>query len=269
MKKIEKKYKVLIFILVGILILTILNFSLKDRSLSFPEKIIKDSGMLIEKIFYKPINFVGGKVSNLFSHDKDYERLKQLEEEFLIQQTLVKEQKSTIEELKGVLAITYTLEDYKEISATVIKRNIDNWYDTIVLDRGEKNGIEIGMAVVNKDGLIGIVSNTSYFTSTVKLVSSSFRISAKIMGENEIYGIIKEYKDGFYIMEGISENTLIENGYDVYTTGLGNEIPSGLKLGTVEKEERDNFDLNRTIYIKPSMNLENINYVKVLKRNIK
>ena len=124
------------------------------------------------------------------------------------------------------------------------------------------------MAVVVNGGLIGLVTSTSYNTSTVKLLTASYPISVKIRtSNNEIYGILNEYKDNQYIIEVISENTIIEEGMEVVTTGLGHPIPSGILVGYVLKEERDHFDLNRTIYVTPSIEIDKIHYVKVLKRN--
>lgn len=262
MKNIGNKYKILIIVLIIVLSLTLLNFTIKDRSLTPPEKIIRDIFLTVEKIIYKPFQ----AIENIFKND--YIELKQIQEEYLLQKQLIEEQKNTINELKELNGITYTLEDYISISATVIKRNIDTFYQTLILDKGENDGIKEGMAVVTNGGLIGLINTTSYKTSTVKLLTSSFRLSVKIKtNDKEVYGILKEYRDGFYIMEGISENTVIEQNMEVFTTGLGHEIPSGIKIGTVLKEEKDHFDLNRTIYIIPSITNE-MHYVKILKRNI-
>lgn len=263
MKKLEKKYKVLITFLIIVLSLTLLNFTVKSRNLTGTEKVIKDVFLTVEKIIYKPFQIIENMLKT------DYIELIQIKEEYLLQQQLIEEQKNTIKELKELNDINYTLEDYITINATVIKRNIDTFYQTIIIDKGEMDGIEEGMAVVSTGGIIGLVDNASYKTSTVKLLTSTLRLSIKInTGEKEVYGILKEYKDGFYIVEGISENTSIEENMQVFTTGLGHEIPSGIKVGTVAKEERDHFDLNRTIYITPSSNFDSINYVKILKRNI-
>lgn len=260
MKKIDKKYKILIVVMVGILSLTVLNFTLKNRSLTLPEKIMHDMGLLVENLFYKPVYLIEDKIVSVMSKNEEEDKTKEM---------LIQEQKNTIEELKQLLNITYTIEDYEEIGATIIKRNLDNFYETILLDKGEKNGIEEGMAVVASGGLVGIISSTSYQTSTVKLLTSSYPISVKIRASGtEIYGILKEYRDHSYIVEGISENTIIEEGMEVVTTGLGHPIPSGILVGTVLKEEKDHFDLNRTIYVTPSMAVDKIHYVKILKRNI-
>lgn len=261
MKKIEKKYKILITVIILILCLTLLSFTLKDRSLTTIEKIIKDTGLQVESLFYKPIYLMEEKMTTIKSNNEnEIDKTKEM---------LIEEQKNTIEELKKILNITYTTEDYTEIAATVIKRNLDNFYNTVILDKGEKDGIEVGMAVQSSGGLIGLISSTSYHTSTVKLLTSSYPISIKIRTpDTEIYGILKEYKDNLYIVQGISENTVIEEGMEVVTTGLGHPIPSGILVGFVLKEERDHFDLNRTIYVTPSIEVDKIHYVKILKRNI-
>ena len=56
MKKINKKNKILIIIPISILILTILNYTLSNRNLSNIEKIVKDTILTIEQVFYNPIN---------------------------------------------------------------------------------------------------------------------------------------------------------------------------------------------------------------------
>lgn len=261
MKNEIKKYKYLIIVIVILLCLTILSITLKRKETTSLENNIKDMGLTIIKILYEPIK-------NIKTKNKEYENLKSIEIEYNLNKTIIEEQKKTIEELKKLTEINYTLEDYKEINASVIKRNLDTFYMNITLDKGELNGVEKDSAVVNKDGMIGIVTNTTSNTSTVKLLTN-LKLSVKIISnEKEIYGILNKYEDNLYVIEGISENTIVENGMEVLTTGLGNNIPSGIKIGTVVKEEKDHFDLNRTIYVKPIVNFNDINYVKILSKNI-
>lgn len=259
MKNEIKKYKYLIIVIVILLCLTLLSITLKRKERTSLEDNIKDMGLTIIKVLYEPIKNI---------KNKEYENLKNIEIEYNINKTIIEEQKKTIEELKKLTEINYTLEDYKEINASVIKRNLDTFYMNITLDKGELNGVEKDSAVVNKDGMIGIIIDTTSNTSTVKLLTN-LKLSVKIISnEKEIYGILNKYEDNLYIIEGISENTIIENGMEVLTTGLGNNIPSGIKIGTVLKEEKDHFDLNRTIYVKPIVNFNDINYVKILSKNI-
>ena len=90
--------------------------------------------------------------------------------------------------------------------------NLNSWKETITIDKGEQSGIEVNMAVVVNDGLIGKVIKTSTFTSTVRLLTSNVlndKISVKIAnGEDFAYGILNGYdeKKDTYKIEGISQN---------------------------------------------------------------
>ena len=66
-----------------------------------------------------------------------------------------------------------TLSEYTYLNATVVNRNIGYWYNTITIDKGKYNGVEVDMVVVNNDGLIGKVVSTTTFTSDIKLLTTS------------------------------------------------------------------------------------------------
>ena len=82
MKKRIEKYKILILILAVILSLVLLTLTLKNRKLTFPEKVIKDSVLLVENFFYKPLSFFQSN----FSKEEDQ-----------TMKLLIEEQKKTIE----------------------------------------------------------------------------------------------------------------------------------------------------------------------------
>ena len=130
------------------------------------------------------------------------------------------------------------------------------------------------MAVINNDGLIGIVTKTSKLNSTVKLLTttdtnSKISVKIKVDEDNYIFGLLVGYdKDKkSFIIEGIAENTEIPISSMVTTTGLGNNFPSGILIGRVDKITKDNFDLARTVLVKSSVDFDNINYVTVLKKD--
>ena len=174
--------------------------------------------------------------------------------------------------LKETLNLNTILSDKVYMNATVVTRNIDYWYNEITIDKGSKNGIEKGMAVVVPKGLIGQITKVSNYTSTIKLLSNenmSDKISVKIkVGDNYVYGLISAYdaKTNTYTVEGISENVKIEKDADVVTTGMGTIFPSGLIVGKVKEVTTDNFDLSKVVEVKSSVDFNDIDYVTVLKR---
>lgn len=178
-----------------------------------------------------------------------------------------------IEELKGLLNINKILSNYEIVNATVINRNMENFNNTFIIDKGYKDGIDINDAVVNKDGLIGKVTKLSNHTSMVKMITSSNlydMFSVEIKLENgSAYGILSnyDYKSNSFLIEGIDELNKIKEGSLVTTTGLGEKFPNGLVVGNVVRISKDNYDLAYIVKVESSVNFDDFHYVSILKQN--
>ena len=174
--------------------------------------------------------------------------------------------------MKKELDINYTINDYEFLNATVISRNISYWYNTITIDKGSYNGVELDMVVVNSDGLIGRVVSTTTFTSEVKLLTTSDtnnKISISISTKNKkLYGLISKYnyKTNYLEVEGISNTETVTVGDYVYTSGLGGVFPSGVLIGKVAEITTDEYDLAKIINVEPIADFNDINFVAILKR---
>lgn len=273
-----KKYYVIIILLIISILLLIFSFIIKDkRNLSIIEKTIKDTTLSINKTINIPINYIDDKIKEYKSKHKLYEKYEKLIKKYdkvKLMETKYEEAEKEIKDLKEVLELNNTLSESSYMNATIINRNIGYWYNTVTIDKGEKDGIEKDMAVINNDGLIGIVTKTSKLNSTVKLLTttdtnSKISVKIKVDEDNYIFGLLVGYdKDKkSFIIEGIANNTEIPISSMVTTTGLGNNFPSGILIGRVDKITKDNFDLARTVLVKSSVDFDNINYVTVLKKD--
>ena len=94
--------------------------------------------------------------------------LKSTDQESLIKLNLLK--KDNIR-LRRILSLQESSNN-ENISAAVISRKTGSWWRQIILNKGSKDGVEIGSTVTGPGGLLGRVSNTSYFTSSVTLLTS-------------------------------------------------------------------------------------------------
>lgn len=269
------------FIIIGVIILFAILMgltahSLDDkRNLNFFEKAIKDSVTLVEKIFYAPIGFVkdkiemGAETKNLY---KKYTKLKEKVEKTELYYTQIEELQEEITELKSALDLNATLSEYTYLNATVVNRNVGYWYNTLTIDKGSKNGVFKGDAVITNNGLVGEIVKVSNFSSTVKLLTSdeiSNKISIKIQSEDKkYYGLLTGYdiEKNVYKIEGITESDKIKEGDVVATTGLTNYFPSGILIGHVSKIVKDEYDLNSIVEVTPSVSFDNIRVVTILNR---
>ncbi len=263
-KKVSKN-TVIIFISVTIIIFAvILNFVINDaRNLTFIEKTIKDGALFINKIFAFPLNII--------NNDNE---IKKIEESIKKQsENEINNLKKELNELKNNLEINNLLSDYDKINATVINRNLGYFYNTITIDKGSKDKIKKDMAVISSQGLIGKVIKTTRYNSTVKLLTSDDsynKVSVQIkVNEKYLYGILSSFdkENGYYIVEGVSDTKDIKAGDLVSTTGMGDIFPSGILIGEVVSKDLDNFEISAIIKVKPSININNFNYVTVLRRN--
>jgi len=275
-KNIPRKFLIIGICVIIIIILVILSFTLKkDRELNPVEAFLRDTLIYVEKIVTYPFNFTLDKVS-------EYNSLKDIREENDILETSLDrvtsieseniELRRQLEKLQEELDIDYSLTDYEYLNATVISRNVGYWYNTITIDKGSSSGIEVEMPVINAYGLLGKVVNTTYTSSTIRLITTSDtnnKISVSIISNDEkLHGLINgyDYESGTLEVEGISNTKTVRVGDLVYTSGLGGVFPSGILIGKVESITTDSYDLSKIINVTPSANFDDINYVTILKR---
>ena len=166
------------------------------------------------------------------------------------------------------------MSEYTYINATVINRNIGYWYNTLTIDKGSKNGIKQGDAVITNKGLIGRIIGVSNFSSTVKLLTTTEinnKISIKVTSsDGKHYGLLSGYdlNNNIYRIEGITNADNIKNGDLVTTTGLTDYFPSGILIGYVSRIVKDEYDLNSIIEVKPSVSFNDFSIVTILNRRV-
>lgn len=242
MKKKRLKYRFFLIPFTFCLTLFLLFLSIKYNI---------DTTYLLRDIFYFPIN--------IFVPDNKIileDRCIELQEE--------------LNSLKELLEINKTLSDFSIVSSTVINRNANYWNNELTINKGSRDNIKIGMAVIDNRGLIGRIDKVGLNTSIVKLITSNSKdnkISVKIdRGDNSINKILEVDENNNLVIYGIDNNYEIKIGDNITTSGLSDIYPSGITIGKVEKIVDDNFGISKKVYVKHISNLDNIRFVSVLTR---
>ncbi len=272
--------KRLIMLLVGVIFLVaLISFSLRDRDhATLPEQFIKDVVGFGQSIFSKPTQYITGVFENVDSLLNTYDenkRLKSRLEEFAKLQADVNVLTLENSTLREIVDKEENLRKYEPIQATVIARNPDQWEEKVVLDKGTIHGVEVNMAVMTSQGLIGKVFLTTSFTSTVELLSTqnpNYRVSAMVTvdGEKKVFGLIEGYDDerNELILKRIDSNIEIKAGQKVMSSGLGGIFPEGLYIGEITEVTTDDFGLTKMAYIKPAADFALLDHVMVAKRSM-
>ncbi len=177
-----------------------------------------------------------------------------------------------LKELKDLLQIQNYLSGFKTINATVLSRNKNYWFNTLSLDKGTADGVNLDMAVVGSKGLIGKIDKVTKTTSQVKMISNNDinnKISVVIsINNNNVYGLINGYLDSTNLLMVTTTDKIIEipKGTVVKTSGMGGVFPSSIIVGKVKEITKDKYDVGRIIKVTPEMDLSTIRFVAILKR---
>lgn len=261
-----------------ILLVALISYSLRDRdNVNFAEQIIKDTVGAGQSVFSGPAHFVTGifdNVDSLLNTYKENQHLKARLEEFASVQAEVTDLRSENDQLKEIVGKEADLRDYNPIQATVIARNPDQWEEKIILNRGVSDGVELDMAVLTAQGLIGKVSLVTKTTSTVELVSTqnpNYRVSAMVIGgEDGIFGLIEGFdaERRELLLKRIDAEVEIEVGQQVVSSGLGGIFPKGLIIGEITEITIDEFGLTQLAYVKPAADFTLLNHVMIADRDM-
>lgn len=262
MNKVHWYYKFLI-----IFIILFSMFFLLNRSIS--EFVNRSDYKNYVNSIMSPINFLGKY--NIFKYKKILMRNEQLEKQLLMEGT-IETQKTNLKEeikvLKETMKLKNTYSDYDLIYAKTVIRNKMYWYSTITIDKGMNDGVEEGSAVVSKDGLVGIVKSVTKDYSSVKLITNSDKQNkistmVKSLDKTKI-GLIESYEYPYIKVSLTTDEEGINEGDVLTTSGLGN-LPKGIYIGEIKKIEKGNYNLGTVLYVEPTQDMNDINYVVVLK----
>jgi len=155
--------------------------------------------------------------------------LESIDQEYLIKLSLLT--KDNIR-LRQILSLQESSND-KHISAAVISRKTGGWWRQIILNKGSKDGVEIGNIVIGPGGLLGRVKNTSFLTSSVTLITSPESKLGVWVDRIQINGLLVGLGDDFPSLILYSKDTDIKVGDFVSSSPASTLLPPNVPIGVV------------------------------------
>jgi rod shape-determining protein MreC len=149
----------------------------------------------------------------------------------------VTELKQQNQQLKQLLAYNET-QTTANITAPVIGRNRDRWWDRITLGKGSEEGIKSGDVVMGIGGLIGRVTHVTPHTSQVLLVSDTSSRVGAILSRNRQFGYIQGKEASTVVMHFFNQVADIKPGDEIATSNLSKLYPPGLPIGKVKSKSK-------------------------------
>ena len=186
--------------------------------------------------------------------------LKRIEQESLIKLNLLK--KDNIR-LRQILSLNQSSSSDR-ISAAVISRKTGSWWRQIILNKGSKDGVEIGSTVIGPGGLLGRVNSTSFFTSTVTLLTSPESKVGVWLDRIQMNGLLIGTGDNNPELILYSKGEDIKVGDFVSSSPASTLFPPNIPIGIVQSVEQQ-FKAKKTAKILLLAKPQVIDWVQILK----
>ena len=167
--------------------------------------------------------------------------------------------------LKQILNAANNLDNKVEITR-IISINVNPYRHTIVIDKGERDGVNEGQVLLDADGVIGQILHTNFLTSEAILISDSDHALPVEINRNGLRTIV--LGNGSYTkldVPYIPNNADIEIGDLLVTSGLGGKFPSGYPVAKVDFIESDLSEQFYKVSAKPIAYLNQVREVMLLK----
>ena len=211
---------------------------------SIPEKKIQESIKIINDhyLVYEDYRATKKKLKDLQLQSKKYEI------EFIIQ-----------ENLRLRKLIDEYIYNSEELIAKVLIDKKSPFLRSIIVNKGTKDKVELGMAVLDGSYLIGKIVETNYSTSRALLISDlNSKIPVTIEPGN-IQSILSGTGKSDGKIQYLQHEGLIEKISIVYTSGSGGLFKSGIPIGKINK-----FAAKDENFVKFFSNLSQLTFVKLV-----
>ncbi|OQX51259.1 MAG: rod shape-determining protein MreC [Candidatus Aminicenantes bacterium 4484_214] len=187
------------------------------------------------------------------------------QENLLLQDKLTKKEKSS-QAIQNLAPLNKSI-----VLAQVIGLDPANYFRTVVINRGQAQGLAPNMVVLDEKGhLIGrLIDPVSWQAATVQLVTdTNFAASVRTKKKN-LVGILSGDGHGRCFLKYILETeTDVEEGEELVTTGYDGVFFAGLPVGKISAIYATQ-GLFKSILVQPYFNFHNLEIVAVIKTSPK
>ncbi len=161
-----------------------------------------------------------------------------------------------------------TAPTFTYLPAKIVSNNTDRLHNYIIIDKGEKDSIEIGQGVVTERGIIGYVVSIGPKYSKVSSILNVDNMFSADLEKTGTFGTMRweGKRTDRMTMNEIPVHTVFSVGDTVVSNGYSLIYPAHIPIGTVvDSDLRDGTNFSATI--KLFENFNRLKYVYVVKRN--
>jgi len=152
---------------------------------------------------------------------------------------------------------------FPALMARVVGKDPSFWFQTLIVDRGENDGVVIGMVARSFQGVVGQVVQVSDNYSKILLANAPSSAIDAIVQSSRVRGILKGAGEQGYILQYVLKNAKVKVGDQIVTAGIGGVFPSGITLGTVSKVYSKRRGMFLDIMVEPAVDFSRMEFLYI------
>lgn len=232
----------------------------------------------VEGVAAAPLHAVSGlfnrlslSISSAFEELSDLgqlrERIAELEEQLArrqIESIQLREAASDYERLIDLLSYTSAQENQEFLTADVIAVEQTGIARSVIINRGTRDGIAVGMPVATNLGLVGRIINASANAAQVQLINDENSAVSSRLQTSRAHGSIIGQASGVLRLTMVDLDEEIRQGDLVITSGLGGNFPADIVVGQVTSVRQFEFELFQEAEVRSLIDFETLEFVLVI-----
>lgn len=225
----------------------------------------------------KGINKVGGWFGDKTLEFKTLEEVKKENKDLQAQIADLKVENSKLlqeryelDRLRQLFELDEKYTGYEKVAARIIAKDTGNWFNTFIVDKGEKNGIKKDMNVIDGSGLVGIVVETGDNWARIRsIIDDSSNVSSMVLSTQDlcmVKGNLELMLDNTIEFEKLvdSDNN-VAVGEQVVTSNVSGKYLEGILIGYITEIKEDSNQITKSGYISPAVDFEHLSEVLIIK----
>ncbi len=152
----------------------------------------------------------------------------------------------------------------KMIAARVVGKDPSPWFQTIMVDKGNSDGVQRGQPVINPEGIVGLVVDVTAHYAKVMLITDPNSAVDAIIQESRARGIVKGGMSGYCMLNFVLRKHDVRKDQVVISSGMDGVFPKGLPIGEVSAIVKEEAGIFQEVTIEPYVDFERLEEVLIV-----
>lgn len=182
----------------------------------------------------------------------------------------IKLEQYELDNLRELMKLDKKYPGYEKTAARIIGSDTSNWFNTFVIDKGTKDGIEKDMNVIAGSGLVGIVIDVGPDYAKVRsIIDDASNVSGMTLSTTDrciVSGNLESMNENQVIeFSNLKcEEDAIKTGEQLVTSNISDKYLEGILIGYISSIERDSNNLTYSGTVTPAVDFRHLQEVLVI-----